>query len=382
MAAKEKLGKHVFDLRVSLRDISPEIWRLISVSADVTLEDLHRTIQGAFKWQNYHLHEFVIGGKLYDGGKGSRTALRKLLHVGDRVLYRYDMGDYWQHDIEVVRMYEVPNRRHHPKVLDGARNGPPEDIGGPPGYEEYARTADARALESFDPQLATWRAQALSYREKPAKPAPRRKPAAPSKPTHASALDALVAMMDAELSTVQPNVQAVLGFFTCLFAGPLLMPSLWMPFLLGDFDLRGWSDMSEVQAVIGTTMEAYNQVGSRVYDGDFTGMQFDRAWTQGFMAGVAAGGEHWKQALRDEDLKIVAAPILLSSLPNAKMEPNPELIRASVRGLVAWWSTHQRERLGTSEPVRRSAPKISPNDLCPCGSGKKYKRCCSPLRAV
>ncbi|HMJ09835.1 MAG TPA: SEC-C metal-binding domain-containing protein [Polyangiaceae bacterium] len=30
------------------------------------------------------------------------------------------------------------------------------------------------------------------------------------------------------------------------------------------------------------------------------------------------------------------------------------------------------------EPVRRAAPKINPNEPCPCGSGKKYKRCCKP----
>ena len=29
----------------------------------------------------------------------------------------------------------------------------------------------------------------------------------------------------------------------------------------------------------------------------------------------------------------------------------------------------------TSEP-RRNAPKVGRNDLCPCGSGKKYKKCC------
>ena len=28
------------------------------------------------------------------------------------------------------------------------------------------------------------------------------------------------------------------------------------------------------------------------------------------------------------------------------------------------------------QPVRRVAPKISPNDPCPCGSGRKYKKCC------
>jgi hypothetical protein len=30
------------------------------------------------------------------------------------------------------------------------------------------------------------------------------------------------------------------------------------------------------------------------------------------------------------------------------------------------------------EPVRRAGPKVGPNAPCPCGSGKKYKRCCRP----
>ncbi|HCS73087.1 MAG TPA: hypothetical protein DIW17_04340, partial [Clostridiales bacterium] len=31
------------------------------------------------------------------------------------------------------------------------------------------------------------------------------------------------------------------------------------------------------------------------------------------------------------------------------------------------------------EPVRREGPKIGRNDPCPCGSGKKYKKCCGNL---
>jgi uncharacterized protein YecA (UPF0149 family) len=28
------------------------------------------------------------------------------------------------------------------------------------------------------------------------------------------------------------------------------------------------------------------------------------------------------------------------------------------------------------EPIRRDTPKVGRNDPCPCGSGKKYKKCC------
>jgi SEC-C motif domain protein len=29
-----------------------------------------------------------------------------------------------------------------------------------------------------------------------------------------------------------------------------------------------------------------------------------------------------------------------------------------------------------NQPFRREQPKISRNALCPCGSGRKYKKCC------
>ena len=28
------------------------------------------------------------------------------------------------------------------------------------------------------------------------------------------------------------------------------------------------------------------------------------------------------------------------------------------------------------DPIRREAPKIGRNDPCPCGSGRKHKKCC------
>jgi hypothetical protein len=31
---------------------------------------------------------------------------------------------------------------------------------------------------------------------------------------------------------------------------------------------------------------------------------------------------------------------------------------------------------GIASPIRREAPKVGRNDPCPCGSGKKYKKCC------
>lgn len=39
------------------------------------------------------------------------------------------------------------------------------------------------------------------------------------------------------------------------------------------------------------------------------------------------------------------------------------------------WRFYDGKVIGP-EPVRREEPKIGRNDPCPCGSGKKYKKCC------
>jgi hypothetical protein len=52
-------------IRVSLYEIEPEIWRRLVIPFGWTLEQLHLAIQAAFNWRNYHLHEFRIGGLRY-----------------------------------------------------------------------------------------------------------------------------------------------------------------------------------------------------------------------------------------------------------------------------------------------------------------------------
>lgn len=46
------------------------------------------------------------------------------------------------------------------------------------------------------------------------------------------------------------------------------------------------------------------------------------------------------------------------------------------REQVAQVTGTNKDDSSVNEPKRRKAPKIQPNDLCPCGSGKKYKHCC------
>ena len=55
----------VYQIKVTLRDSQPPIWRRIQVRSDTTLAKLHRTVQRVMGWEDAHLHQFVIGGEYY-----------------------------------------------------------------------------------------------------------------------------------------------------------------------------------------------------------------------------------------------------------------------------------------------------------------------------
>jgi hypothetical protein len=132
-------------LRVTLLDVSPPVWRLIRVPSAITLGGLHVIVQTAMGWEDRHLHEWRIGDRSFgppdeeDWGEGmddESTALLADVAPADSILrYDYDLGDGWEHLVEVEAVEPYDATVPPVAVLDGARAAPPEDCGGPPGYE-------------------------------------------------------------------------------------------------------------------------------------------------------------------------------------------------------------------------------------------------------
>lgn len=131
----------VFELRIQLRNVEPEIWRRLLVPAEVPLGVLHEVIQVAFGWQNSHLHDFLISDIRFgmvdvedEIFKVDEFAapLGAVANVGTRFLYRYDFGDDWEHDVIVEGASAEGDEGF--ACTGGARSCPPEDCGGPPGY--------------------------------------------------------------------------------------------------------------------------------------------------------------------------------------------------------------------------------------------------------
>jgi hypothetical protein len=135
----------VFQLKVTLQNIEPPVWRRVLVDASSTLDHVHEVIQAAFGWWNYHLHEFEIDGTRYgvpdpddDWGPPTvnerRVRLDTVVTAGSTFDYLYDFGDGWSHRVTVEKILPAEAGTTVPACIDGRRACPPEDCGGPWGY--------------------------------------------------------------------------------------------------------------------------------------------------------------------------------------------------------------------------------------------------------
>ncbi len=136
-----------YQLKVTLVGIAPPVWRRLIVPGELSLAGLHRVIQLAMGWDSpyddYHLHDFRIGGTRYANAElGERwgepildegsVSLAKVVKEKDRFAYLYDFGDSWEHRVTVEKVSATGPAV--PVCLAGGRACPPEDCGGVWGY--------------------------------------------------------------------------------------------------------------------------------------------------------------------------------------------------------------------------------------------------------
>jgi len=154
----------LYEIKVQLRDIEPPIWRILWVRPQTSLSRLHKILQKAVGWTNSHLHLFEIDGKPYGEGDfewdfdvqdyyGMR--LEKIFTEGrTSILYEYDLGDSWRHDITLLGMVEV-EAEEKIACIAGARACPPEDCGGVTGYYHLLEALADPGHEDYD-MLMEW----------------------------------------------------------------------------------------------------------------------------------------------------------------------------------------------------------------------------------
>lgn len=176
----------------------------------------------------------------------------------------------------------------------------------------------------------------------------------------------------------------------------MIMPSEWMPVVWGDDEGPVFDDVKQAQAISGLILGHYNDIIRQldqgryrpIFDFDIDDTILWETWIEGFVEAMRLRPEAWLAWAQDTDADLQRAWFVLGRLGELTANPNdiepldidqelehlaPDLIPSHVEIL-------HKARL-TQAPKNRLAPstlatKIGRNDPCPCGSGKKFKKCC------
>jgi uncharacterized protein len=227
---------------------------------------------------------------------------------------------------------------------------------------------------------------------------PRKRPRRLSKKER-DALETLMELRDPTYAgPLQASITRLHGFLTSTISGPLVRFSEWMPVVFRSDESEGWETLRQAKRAMTLTMRFNNEIAldlmeeagpfriliDRIGDPPDT-VDFVDDWCNGYVAGMDLRRDEWKPALAAPELEDAFAPIMALAHPELGVGHDPfdhpgeyaaltQQLPQSAVDIYDWWRTPR--------PVRRSTPKISANAPCPCGSGKKYKRCCSPVRST
>ena len=145
--APEQKPAPIYQLKITLRNIRPPIWRRVQVPSNITLAKLHTLIQVVMGWTDSHLHCFHVGDVTYgvpDPDYEFKVISSRRIRLAEvapaekaKILYEYDFGDSWEHDILVEKVLPPDPGGRLPVCLTGRRACPPEDVGGPWGYARF-----------------------------------------------------------------------------------------------------------------------------------------------------------------------------------------------------------------------------------------------------
>lgn len=158
----------IFQIQIALKGFKPKIWRRILIPSDLLLSDFHKIIQTTMGWTNSHLHQFIKNRTFYSVKHPNDDMWDEMDNVDymenkirisdliqtekDKIIYEYDFGDGWEHDIILEKVLPFDIMIKYPICLTGKMNCPPEDCGGIWGYSdmlEILKQPDHEEYESY-----------------------------------------------------------------------------------------------------------------------------------------------------------------------------------------------------------------------------------------
>jgi uncharacterized protein len=214
-------------------------------------------------------------------------------------------------------------------------------------------------------------------------------------------LDRLEDLLDSPaFAEAAMRTDALHGFLTAVASAPVTIPAeRWLAEALGahaasDADRAAAETLiRRLHADVALLLLEGHGVDPLLYPLDEEGEALDYAtWCEGYLAGMALADPPWTAFAEGDALTARLAPFLALALDGGRSDTDaPGPLDGLAPEELARFSAVARERLPEAVqdvydyldaqrpkavPVRRDAPKVGRNDPCPCGSGKKFKRCC------
>jgi len=191
------------------------------------------------------------------------------------------------------------------------------------------------------------------------------------------------------------NISELDGLFTAIVSGPaLIAPSQWLPVVWGDFEPE-WKNEKESEEIFSLMFRHINDIAAILSEQphNFEPLFMEHSvegktyaivdeWCEGYIRGVSLATIQWESG--GGKMTDLLLPILtfaseqgwdaLDKLSQNEIEKIQQAIAPSAREIHAWWLAQRTD--GQSSPTQRTSPRVGRNNPCPCGSGKKYKKCC------
>ncbi len=205
-------------------------------------------------------------------------------------------------------------------------------------------------------------------------------------------------LLSVEHDEAMLNMSEFDGFITAVVSGPeMIMPSTWVPAVWGgEENAPEWTSMEDYQLVFGLMIRHLNTTAATL-------MQQPAKFEPCFMESKVKGVTHW---VVDEwclgymkgvvlypdgietspDMKEMLIPIRRFAFPDGwdsikgkdhrEIRQLQEQIAPAARAIHSYWLAKRSAPASQSATFIRPEAKVGRNDPCPCGSGRKYKKCC------
>lgn len=190
------------------------------------------------------------------------------------------------------------------------------------------------------------------------------------------------------------------GYLTALVIGPEMvlmpewLPNVWGPELKKAPQFKSEKELERITGLIARVMNEIAvtlEVAPKEFEPLYCEYEFEgrsiidaEAWAWGFWEGIQLRAEAWEpiwasnlaplmrplyllgaEKIEEEEMALVDTPMQRHKLAVE--------IEAAIPEIHRFWLPHRKSAVA---PIKREAPKVGRNDLCACGSGKKFKKCC------